>query len=404
MRNLVLAICVVVSSYTVLAGNMVAQHYTENYSKARAQFLKVCKSLEDSHKVTGEKFRVPSKQDQDLYVDTCFLRASQPKSKLNNKIVIVTAGVHGVEGAIGSAVTDLMMKNLPENGLDFLFIHSLNPFGQKYLRRVTENNVDFSRNWSVDSRLYRTKNEGYKSFKDYLNPKDKLSGSFFELAGSYLKMAYYIAQYGIPDLRQAILKGQYSFPKGLYYGGSSPEPQANFIKDQFETAMSGKEQILHLDIHSGYGNRGEVHFFPNPIPNHLLPLYKAMFLGYKLDIPDESEDFYEVSGDLSSFLMARYPEKSVVSLALEYGTNNNIDTLGSIRSLQIMRRENQAYHHGVSNDSVSKRVAHEFVEMYNPSDEQYRRDILEQTAALWPKILENFSKIDADIAMKRVTK
>jgi len=66
-----------------------------------------------------------------------------PALKNKNGLIIISSGVHGVEGFTGSAVQHMMMEefmtdeNMASTG--FLFIHGMNPYGFKNNRRVTEN-------------------------------------------------------------------------------------------------------------------------------------------------------------------------------------------------------------------------------------------------------------------------
>src|SRR5262245_12648489 len=66
--------------------------------------------------------------------------------------VIVSSGVHGVEGFFGSAVQlgllDCWHRDGPPSpGVRCVFLHGLNPFGFAWLRRFDENNVDLNRNF-----------------------------------------------------------------------------------------------------------------------------------------------------------------------------------------------------------------------------------------------------------------
>ena len=113
-------------------------------------------------------FLVESKIDTNLTVDWWYI----PAQKQTDKLLILNSGLHGIEGYTGSAIQIMFMEQiLAESDLDnigVLFIHGLNPYGFKYHRRVTENNVDLNRNCVVDLEMYSSKNDGYKKLSPML--------------------------------------------------------------------------------------------------------------------------------------------------------------------------------------------------------------------------------------------
>ncbi|NRA63824.1 MAG: DUF2817 domain-containing protein [Pseudobacteriovorax sp.] len=369
------------------------------YVEARESFRTACDKLVKTSIATADSYLVPSQIDPDLTVDSCYIKADDQAEKL----VILTSGIHGVEGHVGSALMEQffadILPKIDRQNTAFLLIHSLNPFGQKYNRRVTENNVDLCRNFSLSNALFSTKNQSYAKFDDFLNHQKPVSSSVLSTVKTYTELAYYIAKYGVSDLRQSILGGQYTFPKGLYFGGFDHEPQNGFVRSLFERYGQDVDYILHADIHTGYGNRGQLHFFPNPIPDRLLSSFKTVFRGFELDIPEAGGDFYETSGDLSTFITNLFPQKNVISLAFEYGTNNNIETLGSIKSLQIMRLENQLHHFGGKSPEDKQAISDRFKDMYNPMDPDYHKKIMEHTKEVMPIIISNFQGLQTKKSM-----
>ncbi len=147
--------------------------------------------------------------------------------------MILTSAVHGIEGYVGSAVQQMFLKELvKENSLDdlgLLFIHGINPYGFKYKRRVTENNVDLNRNCSTDNSVFESVNQGYSDLNTWLNQKQKVNltsfGNFFFQLNAIQK----IIKYSMGTLRQAILQGQYQYEKGVYFGGKALEPSVKAV-------------------------------------------------------------------------------------------------------------------------------------------------------------------------------
>ena len=159
-------------------------YFQESYVDCRKNFfVEVDKMKEIYQNVQISSLKVESKLDPDLFIDYCYI----PAQKRFKQLLILTSGVHGVEGYVGSAVQQMFLKELvKENSLDelgLLVIHGVNPYGFKYKRRVTENNVDLNRNSSTDNSLFESENKGYNDLNAFLNQKQKVNlisfGNFF---------------------------------------------------------------------------------------------------------------------------------------------------------------------------------------------------------------------------------
>ena len=85
----------------------------------------------------------------DLYIDTYYLPATEQKN-----LVILTTGVHGMEGYIGSAMLDVFFgevyPDLNREDTGIVVVANVNPYGMKHYRRYNENNVDLNRNFILD--------------------------------------------------------------------------------------------------------------------------------------------------------------------------------------------------------------------------------------------------------------
>jgi len=156
---LVLAVFCVVGittyQYNTYAPNPVTQetvssnlvYFQSSYEECRKSFILLAEKIKKKFKnVKISKLKVESKKDPDLTIDYCYV----PAQKDFKRLLILSSAVHGIEGYVGSAVQQMFMKelignvNLTDTGV--LFIHGINPYGFKYNRRVSENNVDLNRN------------------------------------------------------------------------------------------------------------------------------------------------------------------------------------------------------------------------------------------------------------------
>jgi hypothetical protein len=121
-------------------------YFQDSYEANRSAFRAEAENLKQKYDSVQTFSRlVPDKTDTDLTIDFCYI----PGQKEQKKLLIITSGAHGIEGYVGSAVQQLLMNEIlqPEllDEVGILLVHSMNPYGFKYTRRVTENNIDFNR-------------------------------------------------------------------------------------------------------------------------------------------------------------------------------------------------------------------------------------------------------------------
>jgi hypothetical protein len=366
------------------------EYYPESYVSARDDFRKHSQMLSETYSnVKISEVKVPSKIDNDLTVGVCYI----PAQKVEKNLLILSSGVHGVEGYVGHAVQRLFIeKYLNATFLDntgVLLIHSVNPFGFKYTRRVTENNVDINRNSPSTDNLYATLNEGYPKVYDLINPQKKAKTSSIENRFFFVKAINEIRKASLPVLRQAVLQGQYKFPEGLYFGGVKPEPQIDSLRPIISRITEPYSKILVIDLHTGYGERGKLHLFPNPLEGEKRQNLENLFAGFKIDWGD-SKDFYTITGDFAAYIGAMNSGKEFYPMVFEYGTLNSQTTMGSMKSIHKMILENQGQQHGYSSKKDSLKVKSDHLEMYFSKSENWRNYIMAQTDEIFKQILPRF--------------
>ena len=115
----------------------------------------------------------------DLYIDNLYL----PANKESKNLIILTTGVHGMEGYIGSVMLDVFFEEiyptLNSDTTGVLVVANVNPYGMKYKRRYNENNVDLNRNFILDWESFdRSSNKDYPEVVDFLQPEGKIGNAF----------------------------------------------------------------------------------------------------------------------------------------------------------------------------------------------------------------------------------
>jgi len=80
----------------------------------------------------------------DLTIDVLAADATREKQKL----LIITTGLHGIEGYVGAAVLQLFIEEflprLDPETTGLLLIHPINPYGMKHRTRVNQKGIDHS--------------------------------------------------------------------------------------------------------------------------------------------------------------------------------------------------------------------------------------------------------------------
>lgn len=370
-------------------------YFQESYNDCRKGFLTEALEIKRLYNnVNISNIKIESKIDHDLTIDYCYI----PAQKKSNRLFILTSAVHGVEGYVGSAVQQMFLKELIReinlDNLGLLVIHGINPYGFKYKRRVTENNIDLNRNCSTDSTLYESVNSGYPDMNSMLNPNKKVDLESAENIFFKLKAIYKIIRYSMPKLRQAILQGQYNYKNGVYFGGKEIEPSIKAITPIIKSIAQNYDLVFNIDLHTGYGKRGVLHLFPNPIEDKMKKAkIESIFSGNHIDWGGE-DYFYTVTGDFCTYIGQIIPEKYYLTMAFEFGTLDSQVTNGAIKSIHNVILENQGIHFGYKSEKDAKDVKNRFLEGYYPSSVSWRSKVIADAKMTLLKAVKNYQETD----------
>lgn len=335
---------------------------------------------------------VPGGTDTDLAMDYVYVPATKSKEKL----LIITAGLHGIEGYAGSAVLELFFKEIfPAMSCDttgVIVFHAVNPYGMKHFRRTTEDNIDLNRNCMNDPGLYNIKNRGYARLRGFLEPEGKASAGFIAGAAVTLKMIWYNLTMGKKDFMQAALSGQHEFPKGIFYGGKKPAPQIAEMTRILSSIMAKYRFAAHIDLHTGYGRRGYLHLFLTPLDDKKNRIMESLFPGRPIDWSSD-KDFYQTHGDLNMFLYSLVPGLPVLPLTFEYGTLDSQTIPGGIRSLTTIILGTQGQSNGYAGDDDRRAIRAMEMEMYYPRSPAWRSEVIRQSREVFTAFLKRWDRL-----------
>jgi len=185
----------------------------------------------------------------------------------NDPLLMVSSGVHGVEGIFGSAVQLAALHNWEKvgspSGVRCVFVHAICPSGFAHIRRFNEENIDLNRNFLPPGEAYAGSPPRYAGLDAALNPKRPPGRSEFFTLRAMLG----IARFGLTGLKQAIAGGQYDFPKGMFFGGFGPSRSKVILAEQFPDWLADAPRGVLLDLHSGLGKSAELKLLVD-VPPH----------------------------------------------------------------------------------------------------------------------------------------
>jgi len=300
-------------------------HFPDDYRAAREAFVEAAEAAE-----LGVTSRVHPKthgaDGKPLFLDVATAGPRNAKRAL-----LLISGTHGVEGYFGSGVqTGLLRQGVAgrvPKGVKLVVLHALNPFGFSWNRRVNEHNADVNRNF-VDH-TNPPANEAYDNLADAIAPR-AISAAAIKKANAALRA--YAAEHGPFALQEAISRGQYHHPDGLYFGGTQESWSASMLKDVFREELRDTEELVVIDFHTGLGEPGASEMITEDVPGTEAYARAKRVWG---DLVHSSEAGESVSaplcGTIDSAVGLWMKGKAITFAALEVGTQSLRDVFDALR-------------------------------------------------------------------------
>ena len=320
-----------------------------------------------------------------LYIDSFYLPSTGDKTNL----IVLTTGVHGMEGYIGSVMLDVFFAEvyptLDMTDTGILVVANVNPYGMKHYRRYNENNVDLNRNFILDWENFDlSSNKEYPKVDTFLGPTGKIGNGLWHEVGFYMSLAKTALTEGADTVSDALLTGQYEYPQGVYYGGSGDEASTVYLKDVFSRCLDSEyENIVHIDIHSGYGPRYNMVIF-NSVFETMTEAQTREAFGYDYIIAHDSEDFYATTGDTTDFFYRlaeqKQTETELFSTCFEFGTIGDA-FFDTILSLKYTVDENRNHWYPTDNDTTAQIIHENYMELFYPTETAWREKTVEDFLA-----------------------
>jgi predicted deacylase len=318
-----------------------------------------------------------------------------------SKILVFTTGEHGIEGYTGSAVLEHFFRHYLErlNPADtgLLLVHAINPWGMKHWRRVNAHNVDLNRNFVYDPAELDPRFNPECARMDYFNnPAAPVSNYTRSRLALKLQIARHAQSQGMREFWKGLLLGQYANPQGLHYGATEYQEETALLMDLYRQTFRDYEQVLHLDMHTGYGPRYQMSLVNSAYETRSSAELAQRF-DYPLVVAANPEEFYAIRGDMIDFVYRlrdrEFPGKPLYATSFEFGTFGESEQ-AAVNSLAAMVFENRLYFHGVGEErqsvetlqrsnvitlrkeSVRQVILDNFRELFAPVGHDWRRKAL----------------------------
>jgi hypothetical protein len=340
----------------------------DNYLSARSQFLEAANSA-------GADLDSYRNSDAEIDATQLFLDVASLGGESADNVLVISSGVHGVEGFTGSAVQTALLnsdlkKSLPDN-TGVLMIHAINPFGFAHLRRVNEDNIDLNRNF-VEFSQPLPDNSDYDRLADVIAP---MKASFFFRLTSLFRILMYQLRHGQSGLQKAVAQGQYSHPDGLFYGGCSPAWSRQTLEHIVEQKLAHVRKLAWIDIHTGLGSygHGELIMY-EPKESH--PVQRAQkWWGEESvrTVVEGNSVSTDLNGTINRFVNNVLPDAEVTIAGLEFGT------FAPMKIFRVLQEENRlsAVAGQPSGELQSTRV--KLLRAFCPDDESWREGVWQQS-------------------------
>ena len=310
--------------------------FSDSYAQARVRFLAAAHAAGAELKSFG--LEAPGAQGETLATDVALIRPAGARA-----VLILSSATHGVEGFCGSACqlalladTDLLAR-AADCGVALLLVHAVNPHGFSWISRTNEDNIDLNRNAQAFDGVLPA-NPDYASLHPLLVPPVWPPDEDNRRA-----IADYRARHGALQYRDAVSRGQYTHPDGLFYGGRAPSASLHTLEQVLGGLAGAFDDIGWIDIHTGLGpcGHGEKIFAGRRDAEEVARARR--WWGSDIAVPfDGTSTSADITGHLASTIYAACPEARRTLMALEFGTVPFEEMVDALRGEAWLRRHPEA--------------------------------------------------------------
>jgi len=340
--------------------------FAPDYMTAKSKFLTAAERV--GAQISSYSVGNPTNDGQPLTIDVAILPGTDPQ-----RAVVVSSGLHGVEGFFGSAVQVAWLRALASgrssnfNG-SVVLVHALNPYGFHDCRRCDGENVDLNRNFLGPTERYAGMPDGYAELAPLLNP----ASSPTRFDAFPVRALAAVCRHGLNKLKATTAVGQYEFPEGLFFGGRQPAASTKIVQSHVTNWIGDAVDVVHIDLHTGLGGHGRVTLLlveSADAPG--LAWYETHFGDDPIEpLAPSGGIAYAARGVMGSWLEGHFTDRNYRFLVAEFGT------YGVFRVFAALRAENRAFRSCPPEDPRRVRARAELVRCFCPASERWRHRVV----------------------------
>jgi predicted deacylase len=287
------------------------------------------------------------------------------------RCVVVSAGVHGVEGPFGSAVLGVWLRTRNASVLcdcRLVLIHAVNPWGWIHGRRWNSEGVDLNRNFLLAGETYAGCPSGYADALHWFLPKSKPVDELDATSLGREVTAF------LPQWREILPVGQYDYEKGLFYGGCGPSPEVSILSRRLGEWIGRSHEVTHVDLHTGLGERGDYLLLIDEAEKSVSA--RRIRQRFQREPSCGSVGAYTTRGSWEKWCKLTFPDRTYDFVTAEFGTESVERMIG------MLIRENQAWYCLDSADPLRIAIQGELQHAYCPADSDWRQAVLDKALKL----------------------
>lgn len=297
--------------------------FSKDYFEARSKF-RLAATAAGADLVAYRHPHAKGPRGEELFIDVAICGSG-------DTTMLSVAGTHGIEGYAGAAVLTGWLREGTPNvpGLRQVFVHALNPYGFAWDRRVTEENVDLNRNF-VDWTAALPANADYGLLAEAIAPAS-LDDAATEAASRALRN--YAREHGAFAMQETISKGQYTHPRGMYYGGAREQWSATTLRQIVATHAQPCRRAAVLDFHTGLGPYGQAELISEDTTDS--PAYRraCAWFGSEVSSTRAGDSVSaQVYGSLDSAIPSMFGDAETTTICVEYGTQSTLEVFFALRA------------------------------------------------------------------------
>lgn len=345
-----------------------------SYAEARARLL----AAADAHGAVLSQHRHPRRGPDGEVLATDVARFGAAPGEAAD-IVVLTSGVHGVEGHAGNGLQQLLVDSgrldaLPA-GVAVVLVHAVNPYGMAWSRRVDHDNIDVNRNFVDPGAL--PANPRYDEVDPLLNP----DGPDFDPADlSFLDgLQAFWARVGDDVALRTLNGGQYTHPAGVQFGGRHVCWSRRTLEQIWTEHLAGARRVVGLDVHTGLGPPGRLTVFQTADDHEVAAQWGAAWFPDHLfrasRTVEDPIDHGLLGPGFDEWAAGRFEAATFV---LEFGT------LDPLRGITAFRADNWLHHHGDptnDSDATTRTITQLMRDQFFIAEARWRADVAEQGLA-----------------------